>query len=354
MTEYILEVYTLNSSTGEYTRIGELTTYFNLSFNKKINLPSVANFSINSYSPDGSLIQPFKNWILIKRNGTPEFFGNIINVRGGLNSDTGSIDIECADVLYSLNQLYTEGRYVQTNTDAGTIASALVALAQSKQNANFGIQNGTIQTVGTSNETLFYQSIGKALTNQSNNIIGYNFTFIPILDANGKLDYIQFNVFKSLGVYRGNLPPLELGHSVNVLGFGMGDEVYNKIYTLGSDTGDVEVAESENTTSQSIFALREKVNKEPGIQIKSSLQQKGDEYLNLVQGIRLELSFELTEGVKPYYGDFGIMDTLEVNIQVGNTFFDFRGTAQIKEINFNYDNNTNKETIIPIIQYYKT
>lgn len=354
MTEYILEVYSLDSTTGTYTREGELSTYFDLNWNKKSNKPSFASFKLNVYSPDGRFAQPFKNWILIKRNGIAEFFGNIINVRGNVGTDTGSISVDCADILYSLYQLYTEGRYVQTNTDAGTIASALVALAQAKTNANFGIQNGTIQTVGTSNETLFYQSIGKALTNQADNIIGYDFTFVPILDADGKLDYIQFNVFTSIGVVRDNLPPFELGYSVNILEFGMGDEVYNKIYTLGSDTGDVEVAESENTTSQNIFALREKVNKESSIQIKETLQSKGDDYLNRSQGVRLELGFQLTEGIKPYYGDFGLMDTLSVNIDIGDTFFNFKGTAQVRELIFDYDNQTNKETITPIIEYYKT
>src|SRR5690606_11867196 len=158
------------------------------------------------------------------------------------------------------------GRYVAVNTDAATIASDLVALAQTKTNANFGIQNGTIQSVGISSETLFYQSIGRALTNQADNIIGYDFNFVPILDANKKLDFIQFNVFKSVGVVRNNLPPFELAHSVNISDFGMGGEVYNKIYTLGSDTGEVEVAERENLTSQSIFAIRERVNKEASIQ----------------------------------------------------------------------------------------
>jgi len=352
MAEYILEVYNLNNITGIYTRIGEITTFFGLEFTQKSNKPSTASFNLNVYSPDTRFIIPFQSWILIKRNGIPYLF-NIIDVRGDLNPDSGELQVMCGDMLYVLNQNYIEGNYIAKNTDAGTIASALVSLAESKPYNNLGIVNGVIQTVGNTNETLFYSSIGKALTNQADNIAGYNFNFIPTLDANSKLSGINFNVYATLGVNRTNLPPLELGYSVNALSFGMVGEVYNKVYTLGEGTNDVTVVTSENNTSKAIFGLRESVNKESSITIRQSLQDKGDSRLVASEGIRLEIAFELTEGISPYFGDFGLMDTLRVNINIGNTFFNFEGDAQITELAFRYDNNNNKETITPVILYNK-
>lgn len=354
MIDYSLEVYNLDPTNGTYTRIGEVTTYYDLEWNLKANKPSYCNFSVNVYSPDAKFVQPFRNWVLIKRNGTPYLF-NITNVRGGLQPDTGSLRVECMDIHYTLNQIYTEGSYVAQGVDAATTASNLVALAQAKSYANYGIQNGTIQGVGTSNETLFYGSIGEALTNQSDNIIGYDIQFVPVLDSDGKLASIRFDAFKSLGVVRTSLPPLELGYSVNIVHFGMGGEVYNKIYTIGAETGEeVEVAESSDTASQNYFGLRELVKKEPSVEIRSTLKEKGDEFLRKAKGVKLELGFQLTEGISPYFGDFGLFDTLGVDISIGNTFFNFSGTAQVREIIFNYDNQTNKETVTPIIEYYKT
>lgn len=350
--KYILEAYSLNPVTGIYSRLGELTTFMNVEWNQKSNKPSTLNFQLSVYSPDTAFIQPFKNWILLKREGVAYLF-NIVNVRGGLQTDSGLISVDCFSIQYALNQLYVEGSYIATNTDAGTIASNLIAIAQAKPNANYGIQIGTVGTIGNTNETLFYQSIGAALTNQADNIIGYNFEFKPILGSDDKLSYVQFNCSKSMGSVRSDLPPLELGYSVNVVDFGMASEVYNKIYTLGADTGSVDVASSSSTGSQGIFGLREKINKEPSIFIKSNLQSKGDSYLNTTQGVMLEVGFQLTEGISPYYGQFGLMDTLYVKIKIANTFFNFQGTAQVTEISFNYDHSTNKEVITPIIKYYQ-
>lgn len=352
--EYIIEVYNLNSTTGVWTRIGELNTTFGLEFNKLKNKVASASFSISTYSPEGNLLQPFKSWILIKRDGSPEFLGNIVDVRGNSGPDDGTINVTCNDILYSLNQIYYEGRYIAQNTEASTIATALIAYAQAKTNGNFGIQSGTIQTVGNTNETLYYQSIGKALTNQADNIVGYIFTFIPILDVNGELDYVQFNLYSSLGTVRNNLPPLELGYSVNIVDFAMGGEVYNNVFSLGDATGDVEAVESADTYSQEYFSLREIVNKESGISVKSTLQEKGDSFLSVSKGVRLELRFTLTQGISPYYGEFGLMDVLGVKISIGNTFYNFNGTAQVTEISFRYDNARNQEFISPVIEYYKT
>lgn len=352
MVDYILEVYNVNTTTGRWTRIGEITTYYNLTWNRKSNNPSYCTFSINVYSPDSKFIKPFRNWVLLKRNGIPYLF-QIINVRGDLNETSGYLEVECADMLYCLDNIYVQGNFQNINIDAGQIAVNLINYAQSKLYSNYGIQTGTIDTVGTSNETLYYQSIGKALTNQSDNIIGYDFTFVPILDANNEINYVQFNVFKALGIYRNDLPPLELGHSINSLRFGMADEVFNNIYTLGTGTNEVQVATSTNATSQEIFGNRESVNKEANVSVLATLQKKGDSFLNDKQGIQLEIGFNLTPNQKPYYGDFGLYDTLDINVVIGDTFFNFTGTATVKEIQFRYDNTNNKETITPIVKFYK-
>lgn len=350
----MLEVYERDPSTGTYARIGELITYQNLNWTRRANRPNSASFSMNIYSQEGRFIQPFKNWILIKRNGFPEFFGNIIDLRGDLNPDTGLYTVDCADVLYRLKKTNVEGQYIKQNTDASAIAAELVGIAQSKSYGNLGIQTGTLETVGNTNETLYYQSIGDALINQADNLTGYILTFVPILDANGKVDYIQFNVHKSLGAFRSDLPPLELGTSVNVAQFAMGEDLVNKVYTLGAGTGDVQVVETESEGSQQIFGLVEEVNKESSIEVRDTLSQRGRKFIDERQGIKLEVAFTLTPGVKPYYGDFGLMDTLKVNVVIGNTVFNFRGTAQIREINMSYDTVNNQESLTPVISYYKT
>lgn len=349
-----VDVYNLNNTTGVYTRIGELVTYSDLRWTESINDVKSAYFNINMFSSEGRFIQPFKTWVLIKKDGSPRFFGEVVHISGEAGPSTGRIRVACASILYRLKSLFIEGTYVKQNTDASTIASELISIAQAKGNSNLGIQAGVLQTVGTTNETLFYQSIGEALVNQSDNIVGYVFTFVPILDANGKLSYIQFNVLQGLGDVRDDLPPLELGYSVNVVDFNMGEELANQIYVLGQGTGDVEVTTSENSDSKIFYGRRELIQKEPSISIKTTLQTRGDKLLNIRKGVQLEVAFELTPSVKPYYGDFMLGDTLKVDVRIGNTFFNFQGYARVKELQFGYDNDNNKESLLAIVEYYRT
>lgn len=351
--EYYLESYTLNPVTGEYTRVGEIITFSGLSWNKKTNNVSECSFNLNVYDKANSLVIPYKNFIAVWRNNMPEFFGCVVDVSGNLSSPTGEVSIQCYDLLYELTQRYSEGYFVRQNTDAGLIASDIINLAQNKTNGNLGIVVNTTETVGNTNETLFYQSLGQALINQSDNIIGYDFEFRPILDANKKIDSIEFNLYKSLGVDRSKtLAPLEVGHSVNVLDFAIKQEIYNKLYNIGTGTGEaVEVTESESLSSQQSFHLREAVIKNSNVSVRSTLQKKGDEYINNTQGIQLEVRFELTTNQTPYYPQFNLYDTLAANIEIGQTIFNYNGTVKIIELEFSFDENNNKETVKPVVEY---
>lgn len=352
--EYTIEVYTREPTTGVYTRIGEMITYESVSIHKKRNKPNSATLTINVYSPEAKFISPFKNWILIKRNSTPEFFGNIVGYRGNLNQMGGMVTVECADVLYSLMQLYVEGSYVAVSTEASTIATALITLAQAKEYANLGIQSGTIETVGTTNETLYYQSIGDAIINQSDNITGYDFSFTPVLDANGKMDYIRFDLLAAAGTDRFNLPPLEIGESVNDLTFAVDGEVYTTIYALGAGTGEVDTEQATNSYAASIFGRRESVDKYSSIRTEQSLTDIAAKNLNNKQGVKIELGFSLTQDRRPFYGDFGLGDRLRSAINIGSPLLDYQGTVIVDEIILSYYTNRLGEEVSPIITYYKT
>lgn len=348
--EYTLESYELDNTTGTYTRQGEITTFANLQFTLKANYVWSMTFELNIYSPDNTLTIPFKNWVLLKRNDTALALFNIVDVQGSSETDTGSSVFTCFDVHYSLVNIIYEGRYF-ADKDASLIAQDYINYAQNKGNSNFGIQVGVLETVGDTTDTLFYQSVGQAIINQTDNIIGYDFLYTPILDSNGKLDYIKFDLYKSLGVLRDNLPPLEIGYSVNQVTYGLKQELYNNIYSQGEGTGDVSTAIAFDATSASVFSRREQVTKEANITVLSTLQTKADNELLNTKSIQLELGFQLTEGVSPYYGEFGLFDILNCNIEVGNTIFNYKGNAKITELNFVYNEQDNKEVITPIITY---
>jgi len=85
MNEYTIEIYEVNPVTGAFTRIDELSTFYNLSFSERLNAVGMASFSLNAYDEKATTrnLKRFKNQILIKRNSTPVWVGTIANVNTG-------------------------------------------------------------------------------------------------------------------------------------------------------------------------------------------------------------------------------------------------------------------------------
>jgi len=250
----------------------------------------------------------------------------------------------------------TQRNVAKVNASDNTeIVEDIITEVQSRDFANFGITIGEKETIENTNETLFYQSFGEAITNQSDNLVSYFVRFEPSFDANNKVDGLVANIYKSVGVVREELAPLELGQSVNSFDLGIQGDVVNYVYAQGQGTGqDVPVATSGNEVSQQIFGRLETVIKESSVAIQSTLESKAEELQKRQSGIRLQIGFDLTPNQNPRYGDFGLMDLVPVNISIANTFFNFKGLAQMTELQFSYDNEESKETVSPIITYYKT
>lgn len=353
MTSYNVEVYQANYTSGTYTKLAEISTWKSFEFNKVDNKIKRGRLSLTTLDKATRYIIPYQNWILIKRNGVPEFFGNIIDVNGNLEGVKGEIKVELADVLYRLTRIYSDLQFVNTNTDAGTIVSNIVSEIQSRSNANFGINDNIIETIGNSNQTLFNQSLGGAIIDQSDNIRSYYCEFLPTLDSDGKLNDIKLNVFKSRGVDRTkSLEPISIGLQTNKVEFGMDTEMFNKIYVQGQGTGqEVPLETAEDNNVQSTFGRIETVEKRPNIAVRSTLENTANELLNQNKAIRLELGFDLNPSYKPYYGDFGLYDTIPLDINIENTFFNFNGSARVEELEFSVSDT--EETIRPIVTYYK-
>lgn len=349
--DIVLEVYQANYVDGTYTRIGEISTFQDLEYSLRYNEVQPASFKLNIYDKSSSFIVPFQNWILIKRNGAPILFTNIIEVDA---SSGGSLNVTCADIFYRLNSIYAEGNFVRVNEDAADIVEDIITEVQSRDFANFGITIGEKQTIGDTNETLFYQSFGEAITNQSDNIQGYFVRFEPTLDADKKVSGLVVNIYKQIGVEVKSLPVLELGYSVNSFDVGMEGNIVNFVYTQGQGTGqEVPVTTSQDVNSQKVFGRLESVVKESSTAVRNSLQSKSDTFVSTNSNIKLQLGFTLNPSTKPYFGDFGLMDFLRCDINIKNTFFNFKGLVQITGLDFSYKNQDSREIIDPIITYFK-
>lgn len=347
-----IETYSIDVVNSTFIPINTILDFQDLEFTTRLNGVGDAEFSLNvdSANANPSELARYRTHILIKIDGiTVPAVYYLSDFTGEYEGIEGQVRLLFLDHSAHLNAILTEEFRNFSNLDAGTIADTLVAEAQAKPNGQLNINTGTITTVGTTNDTLEYQEILQAIQNQSDNIISYNFEFVPVLNGDNKLDSLNFNVYKSLGSLRNDLDPLTLD-TIDSIEFSSTDEVYNSIIVQGAGTGDEVITVSAgNEDSQKTLTRREKFFKKSELKSEDSLQSFADSYLIRSAVPQKTFNVAVKSTVYPY-GTIQLGDILNVNIVKENTFINFVGTARVIEITVKVDNN-GKVSIIPRLQF---
>ena len=350
---YTIELYNIDTTTSAFSKIDILTTFSSLSFFEKLNGIGGAVFTLALQDPKAiiSNLYCFKTQVLIRRDGYPVWIGVITNLDGSYSNVEGNITVNCLTYLSHLLNRFTASNYQKINTDVGDIILDLISYTQGLTQGQLGITEGASETIGNISDTLSYASIGQAIINYSDNIVGFDFTMTPVMDANNELESVAINIYKGLGNIRNDLPSLELGVNVQTVSFATQGEVFNHITALGSGTGgSVSSTVQQNVYSQQGFTKREAILKYSDISVINTLVLKAARYLTQTQAQRLDINVSLKPESILGYGVFSLGDVLNCNLVKDDTLINFTGTGRVVELRVDVDSQ-GTEYVTPKLQY---
>lgn len=320
---YKIELYRLSVTQSRLDKIDEIITYDNLKYGDKLNGIGSASFSLDIHDPKGQIenLRRFVTQVAIKRNNTIVWVGGINKNSFSYQNNKGITNVSALSYLAHLSNRFTPSDYKKRSVDAGVIAWDLINTVQTRTNGELMIREGTIETIGDIDESLSYASVASALMNQSNNLTGYTFNFVPVQSANGNLDHILFNVYKYFGNVRNELPPLEIGTTVDRIVATTQDNITNSGTAEGAGTNnDVLTRIASNAPSQLAYTRREGVYSFKDISLGTTLQLKINNIINKFKVDRYDLNLDLTPNTELRYGAFGLGDILKCNIVLPNGF----------------------------------
>lgn len=352
--KYTVEFYQLDVINHTFTRIDIVDTFLDLSFYQKLNGIGSCRFKLSVYDPHASTInlKCFINQIVVKRNGIIKWFGPLTKIHSKFSKDGGYINIEAQTHLHHFKNRYTQKLKTYTQIDAGAMAWDLINYTQSQNNGWLGVMQGTITPSYLIDKTHERKSIADAIIELSTLLVQVDFNFDYVIDSNGVLTSIRFNVFYPfLGTFQNNLNPLVLGDNVQTYELLTDDEIYNACYSIAQGTGSPLEFDGENLQSEIGFTRREYILTKKGISVYTDLQNVTSQFLKIKSVSNLLFEATLVQDSHPSIDDFGIGDVLNVNLSLpnGSSFLKQNRMTRVIELSIDVDVN-GKENIIPKLQ----
>lgn len=153
--------------------IGEFSQFSGASYSKQLNSAGSGSLSCSLEDPIAQYIVPLSTVLAFERNGIIVWSGPIINREDSLPSRTVTVQANgFFDVL--LKRIFREFRTVFTEVDAGQIASAIVAQANTQ--ASTGITVTSVETTVPRTRTYNrFSSMGQAIQELSQVENGFDF-----------------------------------------------------------------------------------------------------------------------------------------------------------------------------------
>lgn len=357
MNPYKVELYRIDTTNSLFEKIDEIEGYKSLEFSKRLNHygSCVMSMDVRHKKATRENLRRWVNHIGIKKNEKTVWFGPMtkfnLSIGVGVVSNLG---IEAKEHMFHLNNRFTDALLNFTNEDAGDIAWGLIDHVQTKAHGELMIREGSIAATTNRDRSYEYGKVIDEIIGLSGVRGGFDFDFEYQQDVDGLIEQVNFNVLAQKGVFRQNLPKLQLGVNVNQVRAITVGEMVNTITLLGAGTGsDVPISPDEDTNIQTAFTRRETVIKEPDVSVQSTLDQKAQQFLDYNKVERYDVQVQLESLSSLSYGTFEVGDILEVDLRVDNalgepTLIDFQGKVRILEINVEVDENGG-EIVTPVI-----
>lgn len=293
------------------------------SFTDELNAASTANFYIgfedikniaDIYETDIlSMFTASFREIWIERDGSKVFWGAITDFEVSNNKEGDrTINVKATDWFGLLGKRIC-GVPVRTfsATDAGTIAWTLISESQSYDApySSLGITQGSITASKNRDRTYRFDNIKESIERLSNTNLNDGFDF-------------DIDMTKAFNVYyptKGSDRPNIVFNSENLADYlykkPLLMELCNIVYVLGEGNNDdlLYAIRTANTSYRTDWKTLEAVLSERDIKELTTLQDKGDAYLNDYQSPNPELTIKHYDD-KILFTDYNIGDTIRVNI----------------------------------------
>jgi hypothetical protein len=236
------------------------------------------------------------------------YISDIVMSRG--KGEQGSMQIASKGFFSLLARRYTADLAEYISEDASNIAWGLIAYTQALTNGDFGITRGADPTTVDRDRTFRYKNIKDAIEGMSNTQVknGYDFE----IDNNK-----AFNVyFPNKGTQR---PEIVLQDNVNIDTYSIRkpflDSVTNEVIVFGDGIGEggLVVVRDAEPVYQEVFNLLQSTLSEKDVIELTTLQDKGDKFLDNEKfpklGINITADYDTIQ-----YVNFGVGDWLKMII----------------------------------------
>lgn len=338
---FSIEFYNLNVASAEFEYLGECLTFSNLTYEAALLDVGSCTFDINILDEYAKpkYMRRMSTIIVIKENGTCVWFGPMANQTGDYEDLDGYITVTGYSWLYYFKFRNTNKSQIYSQVQQSAIAWDLINTSQSETNGTLLITQGLNPTSMLRDRTYETYEIAEALTNLANVINGFDFGFEPVLDSDGRLSSVLFNVYyPTKGSVREDLGKLEMGINVSSVSWTTISELYNTVIVEGSGTGIPLIYESSDPSSQQAYTRIEGYEKASDVSEYDTLQKKGETLLNenKVEGYRLNLIIMPSSTLNKSGLEVG--DTVICNLKIGNHLEFINRKARVKSIPASVDN----------------
>lgn len=328
-----LEVYNVDTTSGVFTKVDEITTFRSLTFSDKLNGVGGAYFTLSPYD-EASSKSNLKRWrsiIAVKDNDTYLWVGPVVNTRlDNFGDIDGNITVECVSYIGMLKDRYTDQVKNYSSTDAGEIAWDLINETQSRTNGHLGLTKGTIEVTTRRDRTYEYKNVLEAIKDLTKVNGGFDFDLTYTQTADGDLDKIKFNVYSDKGQTRNY--EFKLGYNVQNISVSTVGDIVNYVTYIGAGTGDdIITVTAEDATSQKGYTRREDVIARKDISIEDTLTEHAYEIVRKNKVDNYEIMVVTNNEIEPKFGNIELGDKVKLNLHLGNGYIDFDGYGTAKE-----------------------
>ena len=322
---YTIELYRIENNA--FVLVDELISFSEFEYSQEYNAVGMLEFTLNvkDIKATPNNITRHRTQVLVKRDGLPEWLGVVRHISGNKSPSGGDVTIQCLEYVSHLMRRYS-GAYATYTGTGDSIYTNLIAEIQARPNGNLLINNGTVDTLPAMQDTFEYKSVFDILADQSDNINGFAFWLEPVIDANKRLASVNFNLVKSRGIVRSDIPPLRLNENVQSISYSTQDDIVNTITMLGAGTGEeVITVNSEDVSSQIAFTRLEGVYKESDQTTQEYVQVLANRKLEQNKAEKYHIDLELIPNSNA--DSISIGDIVNVDIRDGG-FTNFVGSGK--------------------------
>lgn len=292
---YSIEFYRLNVAEEQFDFLGECITFSNLSYENALNDIGICTFDINILDEYSSpkYLRRMSTIVVVKKNGTCVWFGPIATQSGNYSDVDGVVTVTAYSYLYFFKYRNTDKSQIYYQEEQTAIAWDLINTTQATTNGELLITQGYLPTSQFRDRTYETYEIAEALTNLTNVIDGFDFSFEATFDSNNRLSGVTFNCYyPNKGSLRDELGKLQVGVNVSSIVWSAVSELYNTVIVEGSGTGVPLIYTDSDSASQLAYTRLEGYEKAADVSEWDTLEKHGDKLLNdnKVEGYEFDLS----------------------------------------------------------------